>query len=321
MAKEYPGVLLLIAAILRSTAGLKLLLAKKNSTFAYDDVVSEWIELVETLLMWEVWLKCDQIAKRHVKRAEKKHRFIMYLLQKTANRQAGMGLKLTKFYTIVHMATDTLHFGMPMCFDMGSNKAGHKPMKKAANVTQKRKDLFDEQVGQRMAEVHALDLAHEEMPNGRLLWEYANEFHGNTSSSTDNTTVHKDPHGSVFGFLTDEMGKRHYSLLGGMLKGAEKAKIATSYLHFVLELQEKVESFAPDLRVYSTVVRNSTIYRGTPWYKNGPPWYDWVMVNWGEEEGVLPAKIWGFVDFRMAKPHSNDVVNFGESISNQVFMP
>jgi hypothetical protein len=33
------------------------------------------------------------------------------------------------------------------------------------------------------------------------------------------------------------------------------------------------------------------------------------MVNWGEEEGVLPAKIWGFVDFR-TKPH-NDVVNFG----------
>jgi hypothetical protein len=29
------------------------------------------------------------------------------------------------------------------------------------------------------------------------------------------------------------------------------------------------------------------------------------MVNWGEEEGVLPAKIWGFVDFR-TKPH-NDV--------------
>jgi hypothetical protein len=30
----------------------------------------------------------------------------------------------------------------------------------------------------------------------------------------------------------------------------------------------------------------------------------------GEEEGVLLAKIWGFVNFRMAKPH-NEVVNFG----------
>jgi hypothetical protein len=39
-----------------------------------------------------------------------------------------------------------------------------------------------------MAEVHALDLAHEEMQNGRLLWEYANEFPGNTSPSTENTT-------------------------------------------------------------------------------------------------------------------------------------
>jgi hypothetical protein len=31
---------------------------------------------------------------------------------------------------------------------------------------------------------------------------------------------------------------------------------------------------------------------------------------WGEEEGVTPAKIWGFVHFRMAKSH-NDMVNFG----------
>jgi hypothetical protein len=123
MAKEYPGVLLLMATILRSTARSKLLLAKKNSTFAHDDVLSEWIELVETLLMWEVWLKSDKIAKRHVKWAEKKHRFIMYLLQKTANRQAGMELKLTKFHVIVHMVTDILHFGVPMCFDTGSKRS------------------------------------------------------------------------------------------------------------------------------------------------------------------------------------------------------
>jgi hypothetical protein len=76
-----------------------------------------------------------------------------------------------------------------------------------------------------------------------------NEFPGNTSPLTENTTVNKDPHGSVFGYLTDEMDKRHYSLLGGTLKGVEKAKIATSYLQFVSELQEKVQSFALDLRV------------------------------------------------------------------------
>jgi hypothetical protein len=52
------------------------------------------------------------------------------------------------------------------------------------------------------------------------LWEYANEFPGNTSTLTENTTVNKDPHGSVFGFLMDKMGKKHYSLLGGT-----KAKI------------------------------------------------------------------------------------------------
>jgi hypothetical protein len=123
-----------MATILRSTAGSKLLLAKRNSAFGYDDVVSEWIELVEMLLMWEVWLKSDKIAKRHVKRVEKKHRFIIYLLRKTANGQAGMGLKLTKFHAKVHMATEILHFGMPMCFDTGSQEAGHKRRKLPKSV-------------------------------------------------------------------------------------------------------------------------------------------------------------------------------------------
>jgi threonine dehydratase len=87
------------------------------------------------------------------------------------------------------------------------------------------------------------------MQNGRLLWEYANEFPGNTLPLTENTRVNKHPHGSVFGFLLmDEMGKRHYSLLESMLKGVEKAKIATSYLHFVSELQgtRAVESYGRD---------------------------------------------------------------------------
>jgi hypothetical protein len=58
----------------------------------------------------------------------------MYFWQKTANQQAGMGLKLTKFHAIVHMATDILHFGMPMCFDTGSDEAVHKSIKKTAKV-------------------------------------------------------------------------------------------------------------------------------------------------------------------------------------------
>jgi hypothetical protein len=44
---------------------------------------------------------------KHVKRLEKKHRYIMYLIRKIAQRTEGMGLKLLKFNTILHIWEDT----------------------------------------------------------------------------------------------------------------------------------------------------------------------------------------------------------------------
>jgi hypothetical protein len=43
------------------------------------------------------------------------------------------------------------------------------------------------------------------MQNSQLLWEHANEFPGNTQLLTENTTINKDPHGSVFGFLRNRL--------------------------------------------------------------------------------------------------------------------
>jgi hypothetical protein len=40
--------------------------------------------------------------------------------------------------------------------------------------------------------------------------------------------------------------------------------------------------------------REGQIFRGTHNYL-GQPWRDWVQIDWGRD-GVLPAKIWGFVD-------------------------
>jgi hypothetical protein len=47
-AKEYPGVPLLVL-----TKGSNLLKCHKQSSFVTED----WISMLETLLMWESWLK------------------------------------------------------------------------------------------------------------------------------------------------------------------------------------------------------------------------------------------------------------------------
>ena len=80
-----------------------------------------------------------------------------------------MGLKLVKFHLILHMLRhDILNFGVPMEYDTGLNESGHKKTKRAAKLTQKREETFDEQVDIRLQEEHLLEMASEEM-NGRKL--------------------------------------------------------------------------------------------------------------------------------------------------------
>jgi hypothetical protein len=82
----------------------------------------------------------------------------------------------------------------------------HKPTKVAAKVTQKRKDLFDEQVGQRMMELHTLHLAMAESKEGsRKLWDYYFQKQNETQQPT-NTSWSKDPFVHTFGFTTSDSG-------------------------------------------------------------------------------------------------------------------
>jgi hypothetical protein len=56
MANEYTGVLLIIAALLRSSMGRQILSHKPvwNRGVRW---IKDWVSLVETLLLWEEWLK------------------------------------------------------------------------------------------------------------------------------------------------------------------------------------------------------------------------------------------------------------------------
>lgn len=162
---------------------------------------------METCLQWEAFLKSDRMEKKHVQRLEKKHRYIMYLLKKvrakfiqmgrkhvqveanlcaldTASiqchhhllkqvgaRSKGMGLKIVKFHTIVHIAKDIMNHGVPMIFDTGSNESHHKTTKALAKMTARDIKEFEKQTALQDDELHMLDLAQEEM-KGRPLWDY-----------------------------------------------------------------------------------------------------------------------------------------------------
>jgi len=315
MAKEYTGVLLIIAAILRSTEGKNLLCGpkagRKSGKFAQDPgLIDDWIMLVETMLMWEEWLKSDEMAKEHVEAAKKKHLYIMYLMRKVGNRTKGMGLKITKFHAIMHMAQDIIHFGVPMNYDTGSDESGHKASKTAAKVTQKRKDLFDEQVGQRLIEVQTLDLAQEEIVNDLPLWGYFDQEKNRPAHYAHTLAQETRVGGVKFQGTVDEAGE--YKLVAvRQTKGSDGIQVEVAFTEFIEKLTRQVSEYLPSLHVATYYRRDGVTYRGSAHYSGGV-WRDWVMVDWGEDDGKLPNKIWGFVDLRKL-PKDNDLNCGGQS--------
>ena len=301
-AKEYIGVLLLIAVILQSDGGKNILKGpKENLAFAKKGIIDDWIMLVETLLMWHEWLMSDELQRKHVLRLKEKHKYLMYLIRKVGCRTEGMGMKIMKFHGISHMADDILNFGVPRCTDTGSDEKGHKPYKKAAKLTQKRKETFDRQVETRVQELYLLDMANAEMETGRSLWSYymAREHDFITMKLKDNRQ--NGIGGSTFQVTKDTNGALILECCDN-LKGMDRLRIEAEFVQFFTSLARKVGLYTrePVLRtIYTT--KDGTIYRGTSLHMQ-KAWRDWVLVDWGGSDGTLPAKIWGFVDLSKLRP-------------------
>ena len=134
MAKEYTGVLLVIAAVLQTKKGTDILSSARRKGFHAAGQISDWVLLVETLLQREACLTLPQMEIKHVKRLARKHCYLLYLLKKVANRQEGMVFKVVEFHAVLHLAKDTLMYGVPMNVDTGKCGSVSNIMK-CANFT------------------------------------------------------------------------------------------------------------------------------------------------------------------------------------------
>ncbi len=170
MARDYRGVLLIMAATLRSEKGRSLLLKRKS--LGGENGLRDWSLLVELMLEWEAFLCQKRMLRKDVVRLAKKHRFLMYIMRQVAKRSKGMGLKIMKFHAILHLITDILLYGVPTEFDTGSNESHHKESTHAARLTQRKESTFNYQTAKRLAEFLCIDLAMEEIENDNCVWDY-----------------------------------------------------------------------------------------------------------------------------------------------------
>ena len=318
MAKDYRGVLLIMLAILRSTKGQTMLKHAYGGAFRDETTLKDWILLVELMLEWESYMNEPEMNMKHVKRLEKKHRYIMYIIRKVAPRKAGMGLKLSKFHTILHIWEDILQFGVPLEYDTSANESFHKPSKTASKLTQKAADTFNYQTAQRLVEFFLIDLAMEEIQKGARIWEYykrrdlveQQEIMEDLKISTGDARIR------VF---ENEDREACFEVIS-QSKHKAKTQWNSELIQFLLELQQLTsQNTRQTLPIYTSHCRNGQVFRGHPNYRGKGPWKDWVWIDWGPGYGRLPAHIWCFVILENMPSGRHTLEHGGIRLTNGVF--
>jgi hypothetical protein len=314
MAKEYAGVLLVMAALLQTKTGKEMLISARKKDFRGVGQISDWVLLVETMLQWEAYLNLPQMEKRHVHRLKKKHIYLLYLLKRVGNRQKGMGFKIMKFHAVLHLWSDILMFGVPMVVDTGSNESHHKLTKIAAKLTQKDVKTFEKQTSDRLDDFHVLDLAMEEI-NGRPLWQYS-DGHDHHDELVD-VEVQNSTGGMIINVFRDETTHEVNFSIVTRMKDKSVVAIDSEFLQYCCAIQDDLVDYMDVIPICAEHCRGGQIFRSHPNYRGKGPWRDWVMIEW--QTGEYPAQICGFLDLTALREGASVKMNDGTTVQKGVW--
>lgn len=314
MAKEFRGVLLVLLCSLCSRKGQEHCRSSQGQLREITRI-ADWIMVLETVLQWEQWLKKPKLKVSLLDRAERKHKYLMYLIRKVAARTKGMGLKLIKFHYILHFIDDIKNHGTPAGLCTGKDEERHKARKIAAVLTQKQHKTFDSQTEKRMQEVFLLELAQEELRTGWAPFDYYNRTKGDVERQRSQRGSRETPSRSADGirgmkyqcFIDDDQNYVAQTF-GKKRRLTEHVKAEKDLIDFVIGLEELIPPHLSPLYVRTEYVRGEQIFRANSFYYE-EVWRDWAMVDWGAGWGVLPAKFYGFVD--LSSLPANNSLEYG----------
>jgi hypothetical protein len=276
--------------------------------------ITDWINLLSSLLQWQEWLKQEEIPVHIVSKSTESVKWLMQMMKSVAPREEGMGYNTIKFHLPLHLADDILNHGVPQNVNSAFAESAHIPIAKdTTRNTQKRKATFTIQAANRYVEDLAVGIS----------WREAN-LSNNSSTSNNHTTAHSRKHGKHF-TATETLtadgiaqvvcywGKKTPSNhnTGGPVRAMETAndkarvKLNTEVYSMLHEILMQVQSDSlPCSTEYQNKLGNEAApvtYRAHPKFY-GEQWNDFVTIKWSGENEPLPARIHTFVDLRGVIP-------------------
>jgi len=196
-------------------------------------------------------------------------------------------------------------YGVPMEVDTQFNEMHHKPSKAAAALTQKDKSKFEERIHAHLEEVHLLELTVEELEDRGIM-----DYYSGHTFEPQCTSANADKTGGRC-FVVDmhpDSGRNFMCNPADWSQELGKAHVELDLIDFIVDLQDRVNSDIPKLKLLTMHRHNGMIFRVSASFC-GSACRDWVVVDPGRGFEKMPRRTWGFVD--LSKLRRNSRINIG----------
>jgi hypothetical protein len=287
---------------------------------------NSWVAIFEDTLILSSWVYLDKHPKEVFKGGKnclvsKRIKKYMDLYLNVANRKEGMGLKLLKFHQLLHYWWIVRMYGSLHNVDTARCESHHKKKKQIGSHTQQRVIVMDEQTANDEyifnLLLKAMDQAGMDIPN-----------YFETTHNKSNERRIEEPIMETNTFQSGSQGSKFVLTFDYNLKIA-KAKWTSYSLrgkqvgfrsHVLQSMYDKFESYnhgkvgyriksIDGFTEHRLQNHKNAVLRACPNYRNDKDWFDWVNINWGDDEGLLEGQCLMFLDFNTIKLEPNLFTN------------
>ena len=254
----------------------------------------------ESMLCFWAWLKKDKYwdidkSAENVQAAEEAIGILMAKMKSLWPRNKGAGWQKPKFHETFHNPFNIHLFGTPKNWHSGPTEHNHVcHVKKVAKFTQKRREVFDQQLGTRLVDKFIIDKAYTQIQYAREQLGLLNDIEDYSKQSSD--SVKSGLH--VSGKYVISFKENRHSVVNVEYKWITKREETCNLPKVLIDAmyKETFQHLSKQQRQQGIVVhgfteyhRNDVIFRAHPKYRNNKAWYDYAMVAWeAEEETQLP---------------------------------